>query len=38
FANFRQGLAETIKCYTENQHWWRADKEAVEPKYAQNGQ
>ena len=38
FTNFREGLAETIKWYTENEDWWRADKEAVEAKYAQNGQ
>ena len=37
-VNFREGLAETIKWYTENEDWWRADKEAVEAKYAQNGQ
>ena len=34
FTNFREGLAETIKWYTENEDWWRADKEAVEAKYA----
>ena len=38
FTNFCEGLAETIKWYTENEDWWRADKEAVEAKYAQNGQ
>ncbi|MGH2245607.1 dTDP-glucose 4,6-dehydratase, partial [Enterococcus faecalis] len=26
FTNFREGLAETIKWYTENDDWWRADK------------
>ncbi|MCU9789801.1 dTDP-glucose 4,6-dehydratase, partial [Enterococcus faecalis] len=37
FTNFREGLAETSKWYTENEDWWREDKEAVEAKYAQNG-
>lgn len=38
FTNFQDGLAETIKWYTENKNWWLAEKEAVEAKYAQNGQ
>lgn len=38
FTNFKEGLAETIKWYTENKDWWLAEKEAVEAKYAKNGQ
>lgn len=38
FTNFKEGLAETIKWYTENKDWWQAEKEAVEAKYAKNGQ
>ena len=38
FTNFRDGLADTIKWYTEHKDWWLAEKEAVEANYAQNGQ
>lgn len=38
FTNFKDGLADTIKWYTENQAWWQAEKEAVEAKYAKNNQ
>ena len=38
FTNFREGLADTIKWYTENRDWWSAEKEAVEASYAKNGQ
>lgn len=38
FTNFRSGLKDTIKWYTENEAWWRAEKEAVESNYAKNGQ
>ena len=38
FTNFRDGLAETIKWYEENQEWWQKEKEAVEAAYAKNGQ
>ena len=34
FTNFEAGLEETIKWYTENQDWWKAEKEAVEANYA----
>ena len=30
FTNFESGLRETIKWYTDNQEWWKAEKEAVE--------
>ncbi|MCB5956218.1 dTDP-glucose 4,6-dehydratase [Enterococcus sp. CWB-B31] len=38
FTNFRDGLADTIKWYSENETWWLAEKEAVESNYAKNGQ
>ena len=38
FTNFRAGLADTIKWYTENEQWWKAEKEAVESFYAKQGQ
>ena len=38
FTNFRNGLADTIKWYTDNRDWWSAKKEAVEASYAKNGQ
>lgn len=38
FTDFRKGLADTIKWYTENENWWLAEKEAVESNYAKNGQ
>ncbi|HGD0300505.1 TPA: dTDP-glucose 4,6-dehydratase, partial [Streptococcus agalactiae] len=31
---FSEGLEETIKWYTENETWWKAEKDAVEAKYA----
>ena len=38
FTNFRQGLADTIRWYEENESWWKEQKEAVEDNYAKNGQ
>ena len=38
FTNFRQGLAETIRWYEENESWWREEKEVVEANYAKNEQ
>ena len=38
FTNFRDGLAATIQWYTDNREWWEAEKQAVEQKYAKNGQ
>ncbi|GJI54856.1 dTDP-glucose 4,6-dehydratase [Lactiplantibacillus plantarum] len=38
YTDFRSGLADTIKWYTEHQDWWQADKDAVEANYAKNGQ
>ena len=38
FTDFKDGLADTIKWYTENKDWWAAEKAAVEATYAKNGQ
>ncbi|MGX6980161.1 dTDP-glucose 4,6-dehydratase [Vagococcus elongatus] len=38
FTNFRDGLTDTIKWYTDNKEWWQAEKKAVEAKYAKQGQ
>ena len=38
FTDFRDGLADAIKWYTENKDWWEAEKEAVEANYAKNNQ
>lgn len=38
FKNFRDGLHNTIEWYKTNEAWWRPAKEAVEAKYAKNGQ
>ncbi|QFQ74448.1 dTDP-glucose 4,6-dehydratase [Liquorilactobacillus mali] len=38
FTDFREGLAETIKWYTENEDWWKSEKAKVEANYAKNGQ
>ncbi len=37
FKNFREGLEETVKWYSENEDWWQPQKEAVEAKYAEAG-
>lgn len=36
--DFSEGLTKTIEWYRNNEAWWRAEKEAVEAKYAKNGQ
>ncbi|KRL07095.1 dTDP-glucose 4,6-dehydratase [Liquorilactobacillus hordei] len=38
FTDFREGLAETIKWYSENEAWWKSEKAKVEANYAKNGQ
>lgn len=38
FTDFREGLAETIKWYRENEAWWKSEKAKVEANYAKNGQ
>ena len=37
-TDFRQGLAETIRWYEENEAWWKEQKEDIEANYAKNGQ
>lgn len=34
FTNFEHGLQETIEWYTNNQEWWKPQKEETEQKYA----
>ncbi len=36
--NFKDGLAQTIAWYGENQAWWQPQKDAVEAKYQKQGQ
>lgn len=38
FVDFRAGLADTIQWYTNNEDWWKSEKEAVEAIYAEQGQ
>jgi len=38
FTDFKSGLADTIKWYTDNQDWWKSEKESVEAFYAKSGQ
>lgn len=38
FTDFRDGLQDTIAWYTENESWWKSEKEAVEKNYAKSGQ
>lgn len=33
YTNFRDGLAATIQWYTENEAWWKAEKEKTEARY-----
>lgn len=37
FKDFRSGLEETIRWYTDNRQWWEAQKESVEATYAKQG-
>lgn len=37
-TDFSEGLDETIQWYRDNEDWWRGQKEAVEAKYASQGQ
>lgn len=37
FTDFRSGLADTINWYTQNEAWWKPQKEATETKYRQLG-
>ncbi|MCL2489270.1 MAG: dTDP-glucose 4,6-dehydratase [Propionibacteriaceae bacterium] len=38
FTSFRDGLADTIEWYRNNEAWWRPQKEATETKYSKQGQ
>ncbi|MDU5026586.1 MAG: GDP-mannose 4,6-dehydratase, partial [Cutibacterium avidum] len=38
YTNFRDGLANTIDWYRNNESWWRPQKEATEAAYAAKGQ
>lgn len=38
FTDFEAGLKHTIQWYTDHEDWWQAEKQAVEAKYARNGQ
>ena len=37
-TNFSEGLDETIAWYADHQAWWKEGKEAIEAKYAKQGQ
>jgi dTDP-glucose 4,6-dehydratase len=38
FTDMRAGLADTIRWYTDHEAWWRPRKDAIEARYAANGQ
>lgn len=38
FTSFREGLADTIAWYKDNEQWWRPQKAATEARYAKAGQ
>lgn len=38
FTDFREGIKDTIKWYSENKNWWMPIKEQVEDKYSKNNQ
>ena len=38
YTSFREGLANTIDWYRDNEDWWRPMKQATEAKYAAKGQ
>jgi dTDP-glucose 4,6-dehydratase len=37
YTDFRSGLEDTVKWYTENQEWWQAQKAETEAKYKELG-
>lgn len=37
YTNFRDGLAQTIQWYRDNEAWWRPQKDATEKKYQELG-
>lgn len=38
YANFEEGLANTVKWYLDHEHWWRPQKAAAEARYKEQGQ
>ena len=38
FADFEQGLADTVAWYTDHRDWWESHKHATEAAYAAKGQ
>ena len=38
YTNLKEGLQATIDWYTENEEWWKAEKDKVEANYAKQGQ
>ncbi|MCU1470902.1 MAG: rfbB [Glaciihabitans sp.] len=38
FGEFRDGLAQTVRWYRDNQAWWRAGKASTERNYAAQGE
>lgn len=38
YGDFESGLERTIAWYREHEDWWRPHKDAVEAKYAAQGQ
>ncbi len=37
YTDFRQGLADTIEWYKQNEAWWKPQKQATEDKYKELG-
>ncbi len=37
-TDFAEGLQDTIRWYEANEDWWRGEKDAIEAKYAAQGQ
>jgi dTDP-glucose 4,6-dehydratase len=38
YTDFASGLEQTINWYTENQDWWKSQKDEIEAKYKERGQ
>lgn len=38
FTDFEAGITDTIQWYTDNESWWKPQKQATEDKYRQAGQ
>jgi dTDP-glucose 4,6-dehydratase len=37
YTNFKDGLADTIEWYKQNESWWKPQKEQTEAKYKELG-